>query len=402
MTAQPDSTKVLISGGGIAGLTLGLLLRQAGWDPLVIERDPALRTEGYMMDFFGTGWDVAERIGLSDEIRKVRYPIDYLEYVDSNGRPRFPPVPLERVRKAFDGKYTYLLRPDLEKILYDRALATGVPVRFGTTIGHFRDRGDCVEVTFADGESGDFRLVFGADGAHSRVRELAFGPESRFGRYLGYYVAEFEVTGHGREIGRSVKMYEEPGKVAGFYPVDDRRVQAMYIFRYPDAGHIPRDQRVAIVREAFRDAGWIAGPALDGIQSEKPVYFDSMAQIRMPAWQKGRIALLGDACGCLTPIAGQGSHMAMAGAYVIAGELDRYDGDHTRAFPAYEQFLRPVITKKQDEALRLARQFVPSSMSFLSFRYLLLRLIFSTLFIRRSVAMIGKKSSLEGYSFPVR
>lgn len=129
-----DSKKVLISGGGIAGLTLGILLKEKGWEPLVIERDPAVRTEGYMMDFFGTGWDVADRMGLLSDIRKIHYPIEYLEYVDRNGNPHFPAVPIDRVRRAFKGKYAYIRRPDLEFILFNRALASGVKIKFGTTI----------------------------------------------------------------------------------------------------------------------------------------------------------------------------------------------------------------------------------------------------------------------------
>ena len=134
MRVCPSDKKVLISGGGIAGLTLGILLKENGWDPLVIERDPALRTEGYLLYFFGTGWDVAERIGLAGEIMKIRYPIDSLEYVDQKGLPIFPAIRIDHVRRIFGGKYTFLRRQDLERILFNRSLSAGVPIRFGTTI----------------------------------------------------------------------------------------------------------------------------------------------------------------------------------------------------------------------------------------------------------------------------
>jgi len=170
-----DDNRVLISGGGIAGLTLGILLKEHGWDPLVIEREPALRTEGYMMDFFGTGWDVAERMGLIYDIRMIRYPIDFLEYVDRNGDLIFTALPIDRLRHALGGKYTPLLRPDLERILFNRAAASGVTVRFATTIQSLNEDDSRVNVTFNDGTSDSFALFFGADGVHSRVRELIFG-----------------------------------------------------------------------------------------------------------------------------------------------------------------------------------------------------------------------------------
>ncbi len=370
-----DNKKVLISGGGIAGLTLGILLKEKGWEPLVIERDPAMRTEGYMMDFFGTGWDVAERMGLLGDIAEIHYPIDYLEYVDRNGNPHFPAVPIDRVRKAFGGRYTYLRRPDLERILFNRALACGVEIRFGTTIQSIDESENDLQIIFNDGTKKAFQLLFGADGVHSRVRELIFGEESQFSRFLGYYVAAFHIPDHDYGVENSIKIYEEPGRVAGFYPLDARTMDAAYIFRHDDdVGYLPKEKRIAFVQGQYHGSGWIAEDVLKRISSSEPVYFDSLTQIVMPNWHKGRIALLGDACGCLTVIAGQGSHMAMAAAYVIAQELERYSGDHRSAFPAYQRFLKPYVEKKQNDAVGFAEQFVPSSRLKMMFRYLLMRI----------------------------
>ncbi len=159
--------KVLISGGGIAGLTLGIPLKEKEWEPLVTERDPAVRTEGYIMDFFGTGWDVADRMGLLSDIRRIHYPIDYLEYVDRNGEPHFPAVPINRVRRAFKGMYAYFRRPDWEIILFNRALASGVEIRFGITIQSIKEEENGLRVVFNDGTASTFQLLFGADGVHS-------------------------------------------------------------------------------------------------------------------------------------------------------------------------------------------------------------------------------------------
>jgi 2-polyprenyl-6-methoxyphenol hydroxylase-like FAD-dependent oxidoreductase len=394
---KPEDRSVLISGAGIAGLTLGILLKEDGWEPLLIERDPALRTEGYMMDFFGTGWDVAARMGIDKEIRDFHYPIDYLEYVDREGRPRFSPVPLDRIRWALDYNYVYLRRPDLERILFDRAVSSGVTIRFGSTIRSVVEHDSGVEVQFEDGTQGTFRLLFGADGVHSRVRELVFGPEREFERFLGYYVAALHIPER-KEPGRnSVTIYEEPGRVVWIYPRDEQSIDAVYLFEHAPVGHIPRKGRLSFVKEQFRGAHWIAESLLAEHPLDEPVYFDSTTQIVMPAWHKGRIALLGDACGCLTLIAGQGSHMAMAGAYVIARELRRHNGDHSAAFRAYEQFLRPIIRKKQEEAVRTAKTFVPPKSGKMIGRYLFLRVIFSRLLIRWFFSRVGAKSVLEDY-----
>jgi 2-polyprenyl-6-methoxyphenol hydroxylase-like FAD-dependent oxidoreductase len=389
-----DIRKVLICGGGIAGLTLGILLQEKGWNPQIVERDPALRTSGYMMDFFGTGWDVAERMGLLDEIQRVRYPIERIEYVDRDGTPRFPPVPLDRIRRAFGGRYTYIRRPDLARILLDHATSAGIDIRFGATVSAVQQNGSGVQVTLDDGTMEMYSLLFGADGVHSIVRELVFGPESAYRRFLGYYISGFSLENSGYELENSVKIYEEPGYSAWFYPVQERKFEAMYIFRHNDLGHLPHEKRLTLVKEQFKGAGWIAGEVLGKLPPSESIYFDAMTQILMPTWRKGRIVLLGDACGCLSPLAGQGSHMAMAEAFVLAGELERYRSDYKAAFQAYEQFLKPIVAEKQEEARRFAGRFVPSSTTLMIFRYLMLRIAFSPLFIRYFLASFGAKSIL--------
>jgi 2-polyprenyl-6-methoxyphenol hydroxylase-like FAD-dependent oxidoreductase len=393
MSAYP----VVIAGGGIAGLTLGILLKESGWDPVVIERNPAPRSEGYMMDFFGSGWDVAERMGLVEEIRTISYPFDRIAYVDPHGKPRFPPVPLERIRQALQGKYAYLRRQDLERILYARARASGVPIRFGTTIRSIAEQDDGVHVTFGTGATETFHLLFGADGVHSHIRELIFGEESRFDRFLGYYVAAVHVHSPGADGDRAVKIYEEPGRVLWVYPLGNDIWDAVYIFRHDAAAHLPRELRLSAVREHFQGAGWIAARLLDDLRPDEPLYFDTATQIVLPTWFRGRTALLGDACGCLTLLAGQGSHMAMAEAYVLAHELTRRKGDYSTAFPAYEQFMQPIIREKQKDAVRVAKTFVPSSRVQMLYRYQVLRLVFSSMLIRHFFARFGVESVLSQY-----
>jgi 2-polyprenyl-6-methoxyphenol hydroxylase-like FAD-dependent oxidoreductase len=387
--------RILISGAGIAGLTLAILLKEQGADPLVIERDRALRSEGYMMDFFGTGWDVARRMGFVPELHAIHYPIDELQFVNGEGAV-WQSVPIDRIRRALDGNYVYLRRSDLERILYDRAIERGVTIRFGCQVSALHNADEAVNVTFDDGHEEAFDLVFGADGLHSRIRELVFGNESKFERFLGGYVAAFHLDHHGFDIGRAIKLYEETDHIAAFYPLDATRMDATYAFRHEER-RVPADKRLDFVRNEFKGAGWISEQMLDLYREKEPIYFDSLTQIVMPHWHEGRVALLGDACGCLTLLAGQGSHMAMAGAYVIARELGRHEGDYRRAFPAYETKLKPVVTAKQNEAAQFARYFMPSARSRPWVRRLFIKLMFSPLFLPLVFRWFGARSALAGY-----
>ncbi len=396
MYDSKSGKRVLISGGGIAGLTLGILLFEKGWDPLIIERDPVLRKEGYMMDFFGTGWDVAERIHIVDALRAVKYPIDYLQYVDRSGKP-YASVPISRVRHALDNNYVYLRRSDLEAILFERAKSTGLGVRFGTVIRSLNDTGSSVEVEFEDDSRDSFSLVFGADGVHSRVRELAFGPEEQFARFLGAYVTAFH-SANRYDLQNCLKMYEEKDHLIGLYPLSNQTMTGLYVFRSSNLGYVQGDKRLVLLKEEFKKSRWIGKQVLDDIKPTTPIFFDSLTQILMPGWSKGRIALLGDACGCLTLVAGQGSHMAMGDAYVIAHELERYTGDYQEAFRSYETFLKPIITSKQNSAERFSKIFVPSQKSRMWLRRLVIKLIFSRPLIGFGLSSFGSKSVLSSYN----
>ncbi len=392
----PRTGKVLISGAGIAGLTLATLLKGRGFDPLVIERDPGLRREGYMMDFFGSGWDVAERMGLTDALRAIRYPIEALEFVDDEGHV-YASVPISRISRALDGRYVYLRRSDLERILYERSQAAGVRVRFGTTIAGIAQDDDTVHVTFNDGSQADFDLVFGADGLHSRVRSLVFGPEKRFARFLGGYVAAFHVQGLNRFVGRALKLHEETNRLGALYPLDADHADATYVFRH-DEIELPADERLAFVKEQFKGSHWILEDVLREYRGSEPIYFDSLTQIVMPEWSKGRVALLGDACGCLTLLAGQGSHMAMADAFVLARELERHGGDHDAAFAAYQAMMKPPVDERQRDAAQFARYFIPDPRSRPWLRRLVIALLFSPLLLPLVFRWFGARSVLKHYA----
>lgn len=384
---------ILISGGGIAGLSLGLCLHRVGMQVLVIERAPALRTEGYMMDFFGTGWDAAERLGILDEVKHVHYPIDALEYVDRTGKP-YIHIPIQRIKNALKSKYTFLRRQDLEQVLFDQTKAAGVPIRFGTSIETISQEPDCVNVRFTNGEESVFSLIIGADGIHSRVRELVFGPYAQFAKYLGYYVAAFHRKAD-KPLGRAFKLHEEPDLLTGIYPVAKDGMDATLIFRTHDLGFVETEKRLGIVQKAVAASDWIAPEIVADQPSDASFFFDPVSQIVMPTWHRGRVALVGDAAWCLTLLAGQGSHMALAGAMVLAEELAQYQGDHAQAFQRYEDALRPAIINKQKEAVRMGKYFVPTRSSHPALRRLVIKALFSTPGIGLSMRSFGSQSILK-------
>jgi 2-polyprenyl-6-methoxyphenol hydroxylase-like FAD-dependent oxidoreductase len=384
--------RILVCGAGIAGLTLAIELQRRGFQPLVIEREPALRSEGYMMDFFGTGWAVAERMDLVDRLRAVRYPIDAVDFVDGAGRS-YLHVPIERVRRALADRYVYLRRQDLERILAERARETGVEIRYGSTLDALDDRGDCVAPRFAGGGEESFALAIGADGVHSRVRELAFGPEAQFARFLGLHVAAYHVARRDVPVVRAAQIYEEPDRLAMTYPLDTDRIDVTFVLREPSP-HIPHAERRALLQDRLRNAGWIVPQMLQAIPQN--FYFDSAMQIAMPHWHRGRIALIGDACGCLTLLAGQGSHMAMAGGYLLAEALEEQD-DHRAAFENVQRRLKPHVDRKQASAARFAGLFVPTTRSRPWLRRLALRAFFS-----RPLLGIGLRAFGAGSVLPAQ
>jgi 2-polyprenyl-6-methoxyphenol hydroxylase-like FAD-dependent oxidoreductase len=383
--------RVLISGAGIAGLTLAIQLKQNGFEPVVIERDKALRTEGYMMDFFGTGWDVAQRMGLTERLGSIRYPIDALAFVDGDGEP-YLKVPVERIRDALGGRYIYLRRPDLEHVLDERARELSIEIIYDTSLHRLHSLRDYVHATFTDGRVDDFDLVVGADGVHSCVRKLAFGPDRPFMRFLGLYVAAFHFTDRSGQLEGFCKLHEETDRSAFFYPLDSARMDATYVFRH-DEIEVPPGQALGFVRAQYRGGGWITEEVLRDYPNSEPIYFDPATMVAMPRWHRGRVALVGDACGALTLLSGQGSHMAMAGAYVLAQELARHD-DHRAAFAAYERTIKPQVDRKQKESAAFAKIFVPNRRSRRWLRRLTLWAMFSRIGLPLAMRAFGTRSVL--------
>jgi 2-polyprenyl-6-methoxyphenol hydroxylase-like FAD-dependent oxidoreductase len=360
---------VLISGLGVAGPTLAYWLKAAGFEPTLVEHAPALRGGGYVIDFWGLGYDIAELIGIRDELNQIGYHIREMRIVDQRGK-RVAGFGTNVFLELTDGRYVTIARSALSRVLTEK-IANSVEIIFGNGIQNLQEQDDAVEVAFEQGGTRRFDLVVGADGLHSKVRSLIFGAQDRFEKQLGYMVAAFETTAYRPRDEDVYVMFSDPGRMVGRVSLRDDRTLILLVFTADDAetGNL-RDVsgQKALLRARFGDLAWECPRILDALDRTDTLYFDRVSQIRMPSWSKGRVALVGDAAYCVSLVAGQGSALAMTGAYVLAGELAKASGRYCEAFANYEKLLRRFIDNKQRGAERFARAFAPKTRWGLRFR----------------------------------
>ncbi len=353
---------VLISGAGVAGPALAYWLNRYGFATTLVEIAPALRSGGYVIDFWGVGYDIAGLMGLLPEIESAGYHIQELRIVNESGR-RVTGFGTKVFSELTEGRFITLARSDLSRLVFDKAKNANEIV-FGDEVTGLCQDEEGVSVTFAFGKERRFDLVIGADGLHSKIRSLVFGAQERFERPLGYIVAAFEVSGYRPRDEGVYVIYSKPGRMVARFALHEDRTLFLFVFVGDyDAAPCKSDiaAQKAIVRETFRDGGWECGAILSDLGRTDELYFDSVSQIQLENWSKGRVALIGDAAFCVSLLAGQGSALAMLSAYVLAGELAKAQGDYVQAFGQYENLLRPFISKKQASAKLFASSFAPKT-----------------------------------------
>jgi 2-polyprenyl-6-methoxyphenol hydroxylase-like FAD-dependent oxidoreductase len=353
---------VLISGAGIAGPTLAYWLTRQGFHPTVVEHAAALRSSGNPVDVRGPAVAVAEQMGVMPRIRQAGTDVTGTSFVNANGR-RVGRVNMRALQQAAGSREVELPRGDLAAILH-QASRDHAEFLFGDAIVALSQDEDGVSVTFEHAQPRRFDLVIGTDGLHSAVRRLAFGPESDFVQHLGIYVATVRLDGLAGLIegGREVVMYNAPGRAAAIHP---SRGQALAFFAFrspaaPDFDYRDTAQHKRLLTAAFQDGGWRVPQLLKLVQATDDLYFDSVSQVRIRPWWHGRVALAGDAASCVS-LFGDGSSLAMAGAFTLAEELAASPGDHRLAFRRYEAQHRTLVDPKQRNILRGASLLIPAT-----------------------------------------
>ncbi|MFD8229020.1 FAD-dependent monooxygenase [Streptomyces massasporeus] len=339
---------VLISGASIAGPALAFWLNRYGCAVTVVEKAATLRSGGYPVDVRGTALEVVRRMGIWPRLRDAHVDTRRFTFLDGDGGT-VASIASHAVAGSVAGRDLEVRRGDLTDALYT-AVRDDVEFLFNDSIDSVDQSGHGVDVTFRGGGRRTFDMVFGADGLHSRTRELLFGPEERFHRYLGYCFAGFTLP-NTLGLSHEVMMWNTPGRAAALYAVGDSdEVHAFLNFAHPQppsgAFRDPGAQR-DLLASVFADAGWEVPGMIASLREADDLFADVVGQIRMPRWSSGRIALVGDAAYAPSFLTGQGSSLALVGAYMLAGSLARRDA--AAGFAAYEHETREFVTLNQDQ-----------------------------------------------------
>ncbi|GHF48031.1 2-polyprenyl-6-methoxyphenol hydroxylase-like FAD-dependent oxidoreductase [Amycolatopsis bartoniae] len=396
-------TQVLISGASIAGPALAYWLRRYGYDVTVVERAPGLRTGGQAVDVRGAAREVLDRMGLLDEVRAHHTGVRGMSTVDRDDRV------LWHWGSELSGHSggviadLEILRADLARVLFEAT--QDAEYVFDDSIAAIHEHTAGVDVTFASGASRRFDLVFGADGLHSNVRRLVFGPESGFVRDQGYAKVIFAAD-LGLELGDTQRMYVMPGrKRASLYPTRGGRTRGMFFFAGPAREYDRHDVagQKQLVADAMAGEGWHVPRMLESMWETTDFYYDRESVVSVGEWSRGRVALLGDAVSAGS--IGMGTSMAIVEAYVLAGELAAARGDHRRAFARYREVLDDYVRENRKPMPGGVKMFLPKGRAMIGIGNLTARAMLAGPWRRLLTGDLGGKAesvTLENYAEPAK
>jgi 2-polyprenyl-6-methoxyphenol hydroxylase-like FAD-dependent oxidoreductase len=381
---------ILINGGGIAGPSLAFWLTRQGHAVTITEQARQLRTGGQAVDFRGPSLVVLEKMGLLAQVRASATRMGPLVLVDERGKEvgRLPAEVISGELEIFWG--------DLARILYE-AVREDVNYRFGVRVTALEDDGERVDVTFSDASTGSYDLVIGADGLHSGVRGLVFGSEEQYVTQLGQCFGFFDIENRLR-LDHCGMACVVSGRTAVLQATDpDKPARGSFYLTDPqlDFDYRDTDGNKRLFARRYAGMGWEVPNLLEGLAEAPVVYFDSIAQVHLPSYSRGRVCLIGDAAWCASPRSGMGTSLAVVGAYVLAHELGVAGDDHGAAFAKYQRLLAPYVTRCQKLAIDALKTERLSSGWRARLRNVGLRL----LRIRAVSKLVAKQSLAVGRSF---
>jgi 2-polyprenyl-6-methoxyphenol hydroxylase-like FAD-dependent oxidoreductase len=367
--------KVIINGAGIAGPTLAWWLNRSGHEVTLVEQSPSLRRGGYIIDFWGTGYDIAERMGALPQILERGYQVKEVRFVNRHSH-KVGGFSVDIFHRLTNNRFTSVRRSDISSVIFD-SFGDNVETIFGDSVRAIDEQGDKVHVSFDHAPSRDADLVIGADGLHSRVRQIAFAPETDLEVPLGYHVAAFEIDGYTPRDELVFITYGLPGRQISRFAMREDKTLILCVFRneyMPTQDGVSNADHKSTLRHIYSELGWECDRILEAMSEAPDVYFDSVSQIRMDHWTRGRTALAGDAAACVSLLAGEGTGLAMTEAYVLAAELAR-STSIADAFTAYEKRMMPFVAAKQRSAAKFASSFTPTTALGVTFRNLVTRVL---------------------------
>jgi len=349
--------KILVIGAGIAGPTICYWLKKYGFNPTLIERSEQLRAGGYAIDIRGIAVDIVKKMGIYDDIYAKRTSLLSKRYVDADGHT----LSEEHGEKASfrEDNDVEIVRGDLVNILLEAT--SDVPCHFDQEIIRLVQKDESVEMTFKDGHIEHYDLVVAADGLHSSTRGMTFSEEDCQFFDLGSYISIFSIPNY-LHLNRTEVSFVKDQKFIGMNSdKNSDRALVCFVFRATKVLSGIADERgqKKCLRDLFYDLGWESNKILDLMNESDDFYFDSIAQIKMDSWTKGRVALLGDAGYCASPLSGQGTDLAIVGAYILAGELKSAEGDYSVAFKRYNELMRPFVDASQELGAWVRESYLP-------------------------------------------
>ncbi|WP_025144273.1 FAD-dependent monooxygenase [Pedobacter jeongneungensis] len=335
--------KILISGASIAGPTLAYWLNRYGFNVTIIERAPELRLGGQNIDVKGPAEKIAIQMGIEKKIREKNTTEMGQRFVTKQNKliAEFSKESALSMTQELE-----ILRGDLVQILYDSTIAD-VNYIFGDYITNLKEHESGIAVTFSSGKNTSFDLLLIAEGIGSSTRKIAFRKQPTF-KFLGLYTAYLTIAKAPSDSQWSRWCNAEKGIVYLLRPDNYGSTRASITFtalEHEYTGLSIEEQKNVLVKR-ISGSGFESERLVEEIQKSKDLYFDRISQVNSPEWSEGRVAMIGDAAYCATPIAGKGTDLAMAGAYILAGELFTSD-NYQQAFENYENKMRPYVSKCQ-------------------------------------------------------